>query len=91
MDKLSREEKEELYIKKMTELQIKWGNPIDDDWDFISEWTEEQLNEGLDSTISQLKFEKGLSFIKKLFFYAICLFVFLGIIGILAFGIRQLF
>ena len=31
MNKLNRVKKEQLYIKKMTELQMRWGNPIDDD------------------------------------------------------------
>ena len=54
--KLSREEKEKLYIIKMTELQIRFGNPIDNDWDF-SDWTDEQLDRGLENAIGQLKFE----------------------------------
>jgi hypothetical protein len=88
--KLSRKEKEELYIQKMTELQQRWGNPIDDNWDF-SDWTELQLDEGLENTIGQLKFEKGLSFLKKIVLYPIYIFIALGIIGLLLFGVRQIF
>ena len=87
---LTRQQKEKLYIQKMTELQTRWGNPIDDDWDF-SDWTDEQLKKGLEDTIGQLKFEKGLSFLKKIFLYPIYIFIFLGILGLLLFGIRQLF
>lgn len=87
---LTREEKEKLYIKKMTELQIKWGNPVDDEWDF-SDWTEEQLNKGLEDTIGQLRFEKGFAFLKKLFMYSLYIFVCLGVLGLLVFGIKQLF
>jgi len=88
--KLSREEKEKLYIIKMTELQIRFGNPIDNDWDF-SDWTDEQLDRGLENAIGQLKFEKSLSFIKKVFLYSVYVFVALGIIGLLVFGVKQIF
>jgi hypothetical protein len=89
MHKLSRKEKEQLYIKKMTELQVRWGNPIDDDWSF-DDWTDEQLDKGLVDTIGQLRFEKSVSFIKKTFLYAVYIFILLGIMGLLVFGIRQL-
>ena len=88
--KLSRKEKEELYIQKMTELQTRWGNPIDDNWNF-SDWTDHQLDKGLEDTIGQLNFEKGLSFLKKVVLYPIYIFIALGIIGLLLFGVRQLF
>lgn len=52
--KLSRKEREQLYIKKMTELQLHRENPIDSDWDF-SDWSDEQLENGLEDTIGQLK------------------------------------
>lgn len=90
MNKLSREEKEQLYIKRMTELQIRWGNPIDDDWNF-SDWTDEQLNKVLVDTIGQLRFEKTISFIKKFFLFSVYIFIILGVVGLLVFGVRQLF
>lgn len=88
--KISRQEKEKLYIQKMTELQRRWENPVDDDWDF-SDWTDEELDKGLKDTIGQLRFEKVLSFSKKLFLYPVYIFIFLGLIGLLLFGIRQIF
>ncbi len=74
MRNLSREEKEKLYIEKMTELQVRWGNPVDNDYGF-NDWTDEQLGNGLDDIIGQLKFEKSLSFIKKLFLFLVWIFV----------------
>lgn len=65
MKELSRDEREKLYIKKMTELQTRWGNNINDDWDF-SDWTDEQLNESLAIVIKQLKFEKAFFIIRIL-------------------------
>ena len=50
-----RNDKERLYIDKMTELQIRWRNPIsDEDRDFIKSWSEEKLDQELKETISQL-------------------------------------
>ncbi|MDP3764790.1 MAG: hypothetical protein Q8Q95_04200 [bacterium] len=89
INKLDRKEKEQLYIKKMTELQTRWGNPIDDDWN-LSEWTDKELDKGLADTIGQLRFEKSVSFLKKLFLYPIYIFIVLGIIGLLVFGVKQL-
>lgn len=90
MKKLSREEKEKLYKVKMTELQIRWNNPINDDWNF-SDWTDEQLDKGLKDTISQLRFEKISSLTKTIFKFIIYAFILLGIIGLLSFGVKQLF
>jgi hypothetical protein len=87
---LSRQEKEQLYIKKMTELQLHWGNPIDSDWDF-NDWTDEQLNKGLNDTIGQLNFEKTTGAISTFFKVVGFIFVVLGIIGLLIFGIKQIF
>lgn len=84
-----RAEKEKLYIEKMTELQKHWGNPIDNDWDF-KDWTDEQLDKGIEDTIGQLQFEKTVAFIKRIFQYLFFIFVILGIIGLLIFGIGQL-
>lgn len=86
---LPRKECEKLYIKKMTELQIIWNNPLSDDWDF-SDWTDEQLSQGLEDIIGQLRFEKGMRLIKKIVLYPIYLFILLGVTGLLLFGIKQL-
>ena len=59
INKLSRKEKEDLYKEKMTKLQLAWENPLlkEDEWNF-DEWTDEQLSEGLKSTIESLRFEQ---------------------------------
>lgn len=86
---ISRKEKEDLYIKKMTELQIRWKNPIDNDWDF-SDWTDEQLDKGLSDTIGQLRFEKFQSGFGGSISMIVRIFVAIGIIGLLIFGIKQI-
>jgi len=85
---LSRQEKESLYIKKMTELQLRWKNPIDSNWDFINNWIDEELEKNIEETIGQLGFEKGLSIIKKVTLISLIIFVVLGIFGLLFFGIK---
>jgi len=87
--KLSLEEKESLYILKMTELQVRWQNPIPDDWEPQYE-NEQQLDKMLDDVIGQLKFEKALSAVRCAIKIPIFLFIILGIVGLLVFGIRQL-
>lgn len=89
--KISRQEKESLYIKEMTKLQIHWNNPLDSDWDFIKEWSDEELEKGIVSTVGQLKFENSLSIAGWVIKITIFTFVILGIVGLLVFGIRQLF
>lgn len=92
LKQLSREQKENIYIEKMTELQLRWRNPINDiTQDFASDLTDEELRKGIEQTISQLKFEKGLSAIKKVVLIPIVIFVILGILGLLLLGIRQIF
>ena len=88
---LSREEKEKLYIEKMGELQIRWGNPTDSSWDFIHAWTDEELEQDIKDTISQLYFEKTLSVIKQIFLFAISSIIILGVLGLILFGVRQIF
>lgn len=88
--KLSREQKEALYIEKMTKLQRHWGNPIDDDWGYIKEFTDEQLNAGITDTIGQLRFEMPLAWVKRFFVLIGIIFIALGIVGLLLFGIRQI-
>jgi hypothetical protein len=86
---LSRKEKEQLYIAKMTELQTRWRNPIPGgDWG-LSDLSDEQLEKQLVDTIGQLRFEKvwdgGVAVAKA----ALILFITLGVIGLLLFGVRQ--
>ncbi len=88
--KLSRKGKEELYKKATANLQHHWGNPVDDILDF-SNLTDNDLEEGIKNSISQLKFEKVISPIEVTIKYLVITFVVLGMLGLLVFGIKQLF
>ena len=88
--KLTREEKEALYIEKMTKLQLYWKNPVDNNWDF-SDWADEQLDKGLEDIIGQLRFEMFFAKIRWIIKVVVISFLGLGIIGLLVFGIKQLF
>ncbi|MCK4591987.1 hypothetical protein KAT63_00935 [Candidatus Parcubacteria bacterium] len=91
IQKLSRERKEKLYIEKETELQLHWKNSLSSDWYFIKEWTDSELEENIKDAIGQLRFEKYISVVKKVFSFLIIIFIFLGVLGLLLFGIKQLF
>ena len=91
MKHMDRKSKEKQYIVKMTELQLRWHNPIDGDWNFIKEWADEKLDSELKDTIGQLRFEKTISFLWRALKYSFYTFILLGVIGLLLFGIRQLF
>lgn len=42
----------------MTQLQLMWKNPInDDDWDFVTKWDDGELHQQLRETIGQIMFE----------------------------------
>lgn len=57
---LSREEKEQLYIRKMTKLQRQWKNPIQRaDFDDVPHMTDEELDRGIENIVGQLRFEIG--------------------------------
>lgn len=92
--KLSRKEKEDLCRKEMINLQRHWGNPTNEytesDLNF-SDWTDEQLEKSIKDSVGQIKFERIASLIGKITIFLIISFVALGIIGLLIFGIRQLF
>ena len=60
---LSRKEKESLYRRKMTELQTRWGNPLDSDWAFVGRMSDEELDESIANTVGQIRFEKGWSIV----------------------------
>lgn len=73
---LSRIQKEELYIQKMEKLQRKWKNPIEkDDSDDLSTWTDQQLEDGLQNVLGQLKFEIVYPLITGIFSIVIVLFI----------------
>lgn len=91
MSKLTRDEREKLYIKKETELQNIWGNPIINDWDHVIKMTDEDLEKNTKDTIGQIWFEKAYGWPKKLVIFIVSVFILLGIFGLLVFGIRQIF
>jgi hypothetical protein len=89
---LSRVQKEALYISKSTELQRHWGNPISaEDFDDVGELTGKQLEQLTTDAVGQLQFEKwwfrSIAFVN----FVVKTFMILGIIGLLLFGLRQLF
>jgi hypothetical protein len=91
---LSREEKERLYIAKSNELQRTWKNPIDPNYDdqaAVRQLTDRRLDELLSETIGQIRFEKALGTTGMILKVGLALFVGLGVVGLLLFGIRQLF
>lgn len=89
---LSRSEKEAFYIRKGNELQTRWGNPYTTagEWG-VTEMTDVELQGAIDSTVGQLRFEKCLGALVTVIGLAISSVVGLGILGLLVFGIRQLF
>ena len=91
LKKLSRKEKENLYDKKMDELQAIWRNPLDQGRGDFSELTDDQLEKGIKDTIGQIRFERGLRILKKIILIPIIVFIILGVVGLLLFGLRQLF
>lgn len=91
--KLSRSDKERLYIEKANELQRIWKNPIDPNSDHgrrVGELTDARLDELLEETIGQIRFERVLGAFKFVFLGALAIFVGLGVVGLLLFGVRQL-
>ncbi|MBU0596699.1 hypothetical protein KJ641_01970 [Patescibacteria group bacterium] len=90
LHKLSKKEKEELYNKSTNDLQRYWGNPIDEILD-LSNLSDDDLEKGIKNNMGQLRFEKIISPIGKIIKYSFITFVALGIIGLLIFGIKQLF
>ncbi len=81
-----REMNERLYIGKMTELQTRWKNPIDGDWDYVHDFTDDELENGIRETVGQLRFEKAWSAIKIAILLAILAFAVFNIwtvVGIL--------
>lgn len=58
LSKMTRNDKVKLYIKKHTELQKRWKSRIHGDWEFVKEWSDDQLDEEIKEIIGQLRFEK---------------------------------
>ena len=96
MAQLSRKAKELLLIEKGAELQFIWKKPahiIPSDYEesLAKELTDEQLDEAIKTIVGQLRFEKTLRVFGWIFKTIVVAFVVLGIIGLLVFGIKQLF
>ncbi len=99
MKNLSRKEKEELFKSKEIELHRLWNNPIPtyDNFDF-SGWKDENLETETKKNIGLIRHKKWIRrkgmlkgiFIMLVFVVAIIV-IFLGVVGLLLFGIKQLF
>jgi len=87
---LSRKEKEELYVRKFTELQTMWRNPIGPSdpeyqrdpsgyWNFVKEWDDKQLDESIRNATEQIKFERGWSGCASVINFIVVAFVVLGV------------
>lgn len=88
--KLSRKEKEGLYNKSYVELHHYWKQSVETATDF-SNLSDENLEEGIKSHVNQLRFERIIALIGSTFKYGLLLFIVCGIIGLLIFGVKQLF
>src|ERR1039458_5480169 len=87
----SRKEKEDRLIAVHREVQLRWGRMTRvDEWEFIRERSDEELDKELDEWAGVLQFEKWLKAVKGAFKIAVWIFVVLGVAGLLAFGIKQL-
>lgn len=64
---MNRKEREQVYIEKMTQLQRRWGNPIENDWNHIKEWSDKELEDEITGVVGQIQFEKGLNIAKWVF------------------------
>lgn len=75
-----RSRQEARYIAKMTKLQTKWKNPIDGDWSFVRDWSDEELEKQIRNTITQLRFERSWSAIITVIGAAVGIIVMLGVL-----------
>jgi hypothetical protein len=88
---LSRKEKEDRLIAAHMEIQLRWGRITKaNDWEFVREWDDERIDQGLKECVGQRQLEKGISVVKAVFKTFLMIFVALGVAGLLLFGIKQL-
>lgn len=90
---LSRVDKEARCRSKMVELDARWGNPPESDWEFLKKLSDTELDTALADTIGNLRSAKGWigwRIVKWTAVALLFLFVGLGLLGLLLFGIRQL-
>ena len=59
--RLTRAELEAKYILQESKLQRHWKNPLDDDWAFVKEMSDKELEERTKEARGQLHFEWGYS------------------------------
>lgn len=94
---ISREQKEKTYI----DLMVEWGQPahfIDYCKEHLVEQTDDELKREIEVIKRAIKDEEAHASIKKFFMYLFSIFwilvvigVIIGIVGLLVFGIKQLF
>jgi hypothetical protein len=88
---LSRKEREDRLIAAHMEIHLRWGRITKaDDWEFVREWDDEGIDQGLKECVGQLQFEKAASTVKAVFKTIAIAFGVLGVAGLLLFGIKQL-
>ncbi|MDD5041537.1 MAG: hypothetical protein PHX87_04265 [Candidatus Peribacteraceae bacterium] len=91
MAQLTRDEKEQLYITKTIELQRLWKNPIPHREEFnFSDATEEWLDAEIRKTNALIRYEKRTEIMARVLGIGTTIFIVLGIVGLLIFGIKQL-
>lgn len=88
---LSRKEKEEFYIRTVTELHARWGNPHDADWQFLRDISDEELDSAIRTGATQLRFEKRWRGILVMITWAVLVFAVFVATALLFFGIRTIF
>ena len=88
----SRKAREKLCIEEGIKLDRHHGHPIDlADWDVFKDMSDQELKYHTKESQRQLRFEKGWDRATTVIGIVIYLFITLGIIGLLVFGIKQLF
>lgn len=56
--RLSRTDREALYIEKATALHLRCEYSISGDWDFVQRFSDEELQAGIEATMGQIRLEK---------------------------------
>jgi hypothetical protein len=81
------------YIEHQHSMQVWWGNRDNKaDWaEGIEQLSDDQLRKGIKDVQKQLRFEKTINYSWTGLKIIVGIFVGLGVLGLLIFGIRQLF
>lgn len=93
---LSRIEREDLFVKRVNELNLLLGKPIysKDDWGIIKLWDDDKLKEEICEVNNQIRFkrfERNASFLWLIIKSVIIILFVMRILGFLLFGIKQWF